>query len=204
VDLSLAGRDTNRFTVTYVGSFQGGVKRRQASPFTPAVLLPALRALPPDRARLRVVGPTTPAQRRSIVSEAGSQLVEFAGVVERSSAIAEMAAADVALVLAEDDEWWIGRKVFEALAYARRILAIVPSEGDTAQLLGGSPKATTIGLEELDRLDGVLLELYSGWSSGSLEYRTPDASLDIQTDRSCVAQVAEIVRLTLGRSTPPT
>lgn len=200
VDISLANRDPNLFTITYVGSFQGGTTGREDSIFNPAVVLPAMRQLGADRLQLRIVGPVTGTQRRHIEEGAGPVPVVFVGVVERARAVAELAAADVSLILAEDDEWWIGRKVFESLAFSSRVLAIVPAQGDTARLLSGYEKASVVGLDELDHLDTVLAGLYSDWSSG-MEGGRVDEVKTVQSDRSCVAQIAEVLDSVLDRTT---
>jgi len=199
-DPSLSGRDPDSFTVTYVGSFQGGTKGREDSFFNPATLLPALSSLPPDSVQLRIVGPATEAQRHMISSAPGGDRVEFVGVVDRRHAIAEVAATDVALILAEDDEWWIGRKVFESLAFAPRVLALVPTEGDTSRLLRAQEKAIIVGLNEVDRLEEILAGLYSEWASATQAATSREPEIGVQTDRSCVEQIAEVLRFILQRS----
>jgi hypothetical protein len=198
-DLSLSGRDVDTFTITYVGSFQGGTKARTDSVFNPAILLPALSLLPPDKARLRIVGPATEAQRQMISSAPAGDRVEFVGVVDRRPAIAEVAATDVALILAEDDEWWIGRKVFESIAFAPRILALVPREGDTSRLLRAQEKATIVGPDEIGRLDEIVADLYSDWTTAAQAVTPPRPRKGVQTDRSCVEQIAQVLRITLRR-----
>jgi glycosyltransferase involved in cell wall biosynthesis len=198
-DPSLSGRDPRSFTITYVGSFQGGTKGREDSMFNPATVLPALSSLPTGRTRLRIVGPVTPAQRRAIEESRGGDRVEFVGVVDREHAVAELAASDVALILAENDEWWIGRKVFEAIAFAPRILALVPTEGDASRLLRAHGKATIVGPDEAAHIVGIVARLYNEWAStpSSAPGRDP---VDIQTDRSCVEQIAHVLRVTLQQS----
>jgi glycosyltransferase involved in cell wall biosynthesis len=190
IDPALSDRDHTRFTVAYVGSFQGGGST--GSRFTPEVLLPALQTLPPDTVRLRMVGPLTSAQADRLgVSYPG--LVQPVGVVPRSQALAEVATADVVLIVAEDDPWWIGRKVFEAMAYARRILAVVPP-GDTAELLKTSPKAEVVNLDDGTALVERVQQLYREWLAGSV---LPVNAAHGQTDRTCVAEIASVLRRVL-------
>lgn len=195
-DPSLSGRNPRLFTITYVGSFQGGTKGREDSIFNPATLLPALNNLPPGSSRLRLVGPVTGAQMETIRRSGGGELVEFVGVVDREHAVAELAASDVALILAEDDEWWIGRKVFEAIAFAPRILALVPTEGDASRLLRAHGNATIVGPDEVDRLVEIVAHLYGEWATDS-PIPSLRESVDVQTDRSCVDQIAAVLRHTL-------
>ena len=126
--------------------------------------------------------------------------MEFVGVVDRRHAIAEVAATDVALILAEDDEWWIGRKVFESLAFAPRVLALVPTEGDTSRLLRAQEKAIIVGHNEVDRLEEILAGLYSEWASATQAATSREPEIGVQTDRSCVEQIAEVLRSILQRS----
>lgn len=200
-DLGLSGRDPDRFTIAYVGSFQGSTSNRRGSVFTPAVLLPALAKTAPGTSELRVVGQATNEQQRSIASTPGGDRVTFVGQVPRSHAIAEVAAADLVLVLAEDDDWWIGRKVFEALAYASRILAVVPDSGDTAKLLAPHGKATVVAPDRIDTLPDVVDRMIEAdRDSAEASTRPVIPSPGIQTDASSVRQIAEVLRATLDRS----
>lgn len=190
IDPALSGRDFTRFTVAYVGSFQGGGST--GSRFTPEVLLPALQTLPHDTARLRIVGPLANAQSARLAL-AYPDLVEPVGLVTRSRALAEVATADVALIVAEDDPWWIGRKVFEAMAYAQRILAVVPP-GDTSDILKSSAKAEVVDLNDDTGLITRVQQLYQEWSAS---LPPPRGDADVQTDRSCVAEIADVLRKVL-------
>ncbi|HKX76662.1 MAG TPA: glycosyltransferase [Acidimicrobiia bacterium] len=194
VDPRLSGRDWSKFTVAYVGSFQGG--EAKGSTFTPEILIPALRQLPADQTRLRIVGPITASQRARL-GDAGNDLIEVVGPVLRTQALAEMAAADMVLVLAEDDPWWIGRKVFEAMAYSSRILAVVPP-GDAADLLAQSEQAHLVHLDELHRLPEVVSATFREWQDGIKPL--PPRVRGLQTDKSCVAQIAEVLNFALGDS----
>lgn len=203
VDLSLATRHPDRFTVTYVGSFQGGPSRRKHSVFNPRVLLPALKGLPAETVQLRIVGPVTDAQRRWISSAPGGERVEFLGTVPRNVAIAEVAAADLALILAEDDKWWIGRKVFEYIAFARRILAVIPADGDAAELLRAHEKATIVDIGDLNRLGDLIAAFYADWKAGIPHQEVTIGQTTVQSDRKCVAEIAAILRTTLELSRGP-
>jgi len=191
-DISRAGRDPEKFTISYVGSFQGGTRARRASAFNPAILLPALRRLDSHDVALRVVGPVTEEQRRHIAREPGGDLVQFTGLVSREDAIAEMAAADVSLVLAEDEDWWIGRKVFESMAFSRRTLALVPESGDTAALLRRNSKASVVEPWDGPGIARAVHRLHDEWVKG--EIRASEVDHAVQSDRSCVTEVAAILR----------
>ena len=189
LDISASGRRSDEFTITYVGSFQGGTGSRKDSLFNPAIVLPALAEL--EHASLRVVGPVTREQRAQISSSEGGHLVTFTGIVDRATALAEVAAADAALVIAEFEDWWIGRKVFEYLAYARRILAIVPKSGDTASLLRSHGKSVVVEPgNEVDLRDS-LHEMYDDWVNG-VAAPTRSGSF-VQSDRSCVTEIAAVL-----------
>jgi hypothetical protein len=189
-DPTKSRRRPDQFTVTYVGSFQGGAGSRKESLFTPAAVLPALDGL--GRVSLRVVGPATEEQKRTISETEGGQLVTFTGLVDRATAVAEVAAADVALVLAESEDWWIGRKVFEYLAFAKRILALVPESGDTAELLKSHSKAVVVEPGAENQIRMAVEKLYDDWAKG-LPPPADDVE-GVQTDQRCAQQIAEVLR----------
>ena len=102
--------------------------------------------------------------------------------------------ADVAVVVADDDPWWIGRKVFEYLAFAKRILAVVP-EGDTAELLRQSPRAVVVPIGDRAALVTALRDLHEDWRQG----RQPTGQEPfVQSDETCVAGIAEVLGSVIG------
>ncbi len=196
IDTTLAKRDPRRFTVTYVGSYQGDTARTRDSWFTPRILIPPLERLgiPAD---LRVVGPVRASQRRLLSTDSKTLRITATGRVDRSIALAELAAADAALILADDHPWWIGRKVFEALAYSQRILAVVPT-GDTSDLLMDSQKTWISKPGDTDGLGACVEEIYRQWLEAILPSQDPPAGL--QTDRSCVGEIASVLEAVLDEA----
>ena len=196
IDTTLAKRDPTRFTVTYVGSYQGDTDLTRDSWFTPTILIPPLERLgiPAD---LRVVGPVRASQRRHLATDSTTLRITVTGQVDRSIALAELAAADAALILADDHPWWIGRKVFEALAYSQRILAVVPT-GDTTDLLMDSEKTWISQPGDTDELGACVEEIYRQWREGIIPSQGPPAGL--QTDRSCVGEIASVLEAALGEA----
>lgn len=197
VDPGLSGRDRSKFTVAYVGTFQGSVKARSSSVFTPAVLMDGLAALPSDQVSLRLVGKVSPQQRQSIRKLDRGGVVDFVGQIERAAALAEVAAADVAAILADDDDWWIGRKAFEYLRYAHTILAVVPP-GDTTDLLSRHSRVDVISPNDLSSLPVVFKRRFEEWSAGNWERGS--VAGEIQSDRSCVAGIAAVLDAALARN----
>jgi glycosyltransferase involved in cell wall biosynthesis len=195
VDPALAGRDPAKFTVTYVGTFQGSVKARESSVFTPAVLMEGLSALPADKVSLRIVGNVSGQQKKNLSRLDPNRVTEFVGLVDREGALAETAAADVAVILADDDDWWIGRKAFEYLRHAHTILAIVPS-GDTTDLLKSHSRSDVVSPHDLDQIPAVLQRRFDEWSRG--EWERGPLPEQIQTDKSCVAGIARVLSTALG------
>lgn len=195
IDPSLAGRDPAKFTVTYVGTFQGSVKAREESVFTPAVLMEGLTSLPADKVSLRIVGSVSSQQERNLMKLDPNGVTQFVGLVDREVALAETAAADVAVILADDDDWWIGRKAFEYLRHAHTILAVVP-KGDTTDLLESHSRSDVVSPHDLDSIPAVLHRRFEEWSRGEWERGPlPD---QIQTDESCVAGIEEVLATALG------
>ena len=196
-DPAKSGRDPEKFTVTYIGTFQGSVKAREDSVFTPAILMEALNRLPADRTSMRIVGSVSSQQRKNIEKLDRNGIVEFVGLVDREVALAETAATDVAVILADDDDWWIGRKAFEYLRHAHTILAVVPP-GDTTDLLSVHERVDVVAPDDLARLVPVLEDRYSQWERGDWE-RSP-VPTGIQTDQSCVAGIAQVLERALETS----
>ncbi len=191
IDPGKSGRDPEKFTVTYVGTFQGSVRARKSSVFTPAILMEALNQLPADKVSLRIVGKTSTQQRQNLAALDPNGIVEFVGMVERSAALAEVATADIAVILADDDPWWIGRKAFEYLRFAHTILAVVP-DGDTTDLLKSHSRVDVVSPDDPKPLVPVLKRRFAEWSSGNwVRGPVPER---IQTDESCVAGIAQVLR----------
>jgi glycosyltransferase involved in cell wall biosynthesis len=199
VDPANAGRDPEKFTLTYVGTFQGSVKARESSVFTPAVLMEALTALPADKVSLRIVGSASSQQKRNLKKLDPNGVVEFAGLLDRETALAETAAADVAVILADDDDWWIGRKAFEYLRHAHTILAIVPP-GDTTDLLESHSRVDVVSPHDLAAIPGVVKARFEEWLRGDWERGPVPES--IQTDRSCVAEIAGVLTQAISDANP--
>jgi hypothetical protein len=191
-DPSRSSRDPLAFTLTFTGTFLSGAKGREDGPFNPAILIPHLAGLdgPSD---LRIAGTLLSGQSERLAGT-GPAKVTLLGHLAREDAIAETAAGDVAVVVADDDDWWIGRKVFEYLAFASRILAVVP-EGDTANLLRQSPRAVVVPIGDSTALAEALHSLHADWRSGSV----PSGSEPfVQSDESCVAEIAGVIRSVVG------
>ncbi|MGH8936761.1 MAG: glycosyltransferase [Acidimicrobiia bacterium] len=194
-DRSASGHQPDRFTVAYVGSFRRDT--RAPGWLTPAVVLPALCGLP-DETELRIVGQVTEDQRRAMQPGSAGCRVTHLGRVPRLQAVSEMAVADVCLVLAAEEPWWIGRKVFEYLAFARRILAVVP-EGDTAELLRSSSKSVVVPLGDEPGLHRAVHRLYRQWRDGE---QPSGPEPEVPTDRSSVEGIARVLRLALREAGP--
>jgi hypothetical protein len=190
-DTSLSGRGNRVFTASFVGSHpshsSGGPSKGSPEWFAAAVT----RFRRPIE--FRVVGPLTGAQQDRLRS-VGGERTAVVGAVDRREAIAEVAAADVVVVTgSEQDEWWVGRKVYEAARYAQRVLAIVPPHGDTAALLESLDHAEVVAPGDEQGLDAAMLRSWSEWREG----RSAPASAGrerVQTDQSCAKQVAELAR----------
>ena len=198
VDPARAGRDPAKFTITYIGTFQGSVRARESSVFTPAVLMEGLSALPAEKVSLRIVGSVSGQQKKNLEKLDPNGVTEFVGLVDREIALAETAAADVAVILADDDDWWIGRKAFEYLRHAHTILAVVPP-GDTTDLLESHSRSDVVSPNELGAIPAVLRRRFAEWSRG--EWERGPLPERIQTDELCVAGIAEVLSVAAAKRT---
>lgn len=126
----------DRFTISYVGSFDFGR--------SPETLLQALGQMieegliGKEEVTVRFVGPCHYAQGlpvAGLIDQYGLRdVVEVVGFVPRPEALQETLRADVLLVLGGNQRCTVGAKVYEYLAADRPILAIA-EEGATADLI---------------------------------------------------------------------
>lgn len=190
VDLGLSGRTPDTFTVSYVGSL------RSSRDLATLAELARVMVTLDDPAELRLVGPGAD-QVRGLSAQNGDGCITVLGKVPRGEALAELATTDVSLVLADESEnWWIGRKVFESLALADRILAVVPP-GDTAALLGGSGKSVVIPPGDAQGIARAVHAVHDQWRRG-LSPQGPEPA--ILTDRQSVAGIAAVLDSVLADS----
>lgn len=188
IDPDLSGRSAGVFTISYIGSF-----RDESDLTTIAVIARALEKLRAP-AELRLIGQQPRQVRNGPPFPDGDVTVSVHGRVPRDRALAELITTDVALVLAEGSEhWWIGRKVFESLALARRILAVVPP-GDTDDLLRASAKSVIVRPGQVAALEDAVAGLYRAWAAGRVVDGSEPA---VPSDRQSVEGIAAVLRQTL-------
>lgn len=187
-------RDPDVFTLVYTGTFLHGARGKEDGPFNPAILLPSLEKLE-TQSELRIAGHMTRTQRAQLIQARNGSVTRILGEVPRREAISEVAAADVAVIVADDHDWWIGRKVFEYLAFAKRILAILPP-GDASDLLQASPKALIVPIGDSAALDQAVRSLHDEWATGvSIEA----SDVAVPDDAASVRGIADVLDSVLSR-----
>ena len=188
-------RDSGVFTLVYTGTFIHGARGKEEGPFNPAVLLPALEKLGTP-SELRIAGRMTRTQIGHLGPASNGSITRILGEVPRQAAISEIAAADIAVIVADDHDWWIGRKVFEYLAFAKRILAILPP-GDASDLLQASPKALIVPIGDPAALDQAVQSLHDEWArGGGIEV----GEVVVPDDATSVRGIANVLDSVLSRA----
>jgi glycosyltransferase involved in cell wall biosynthesis len=171
-------RRLDAFTVAHVGTIYG--RRSAAACLVAVARLVGAGKIPVDRIRLRFIGSVDElAKLGAIVTEGGlAAVVEFTKAVPYAEALQAMRAADLLLLLAQDQPEQIPLKAFEYLGVGAPVLAIT-GEGSTADLVretGG-----WVCPDDPDRIGSVILECYRRYSSGrrGRELIDPPARRDV-------------------------
>lgn len=184
---------SDRFTFTYVGSTNSAARGVDLSWSRPEVLLPFLAAHP-HPAQLRIVGSVPEPRDSSLRAAWRRDQLDLVGFMPREQALGQVAAADCVVLLAEaGDDWWIGRKVYEALKFARTVLAILPPDGDAAELIRRHPDHWIVEPGNSKQLRAAITSILSRPRS-TVAMVEADQSVEIQTDSDCARQVAEAIR----------
>jgi glycosyltransferase involved in cell wall biosynthesis len=175
---------TSRLTIVYTGSFYG---ERQ----TPTYFLQALHALlarrPAVRAQIEVrfIGTIFERHARQIDELGLSDVVRCWGVIPHHQAAAAQMEADVLLLIVGKGPGSgvvLTGKVFEYLGAARPILALVPLDGPTAELIRSSNTGVAVDADDVAAIAQTLESLHSQWATGTLTY-TPNRTVVDQYNR---------------------
>ncbi|MDP2402103.1 MAG: glycosyltransferase, partial [Actinomycetota bacterium] len=173
---------TERFTVTYVGTFQGSIR--------PDALLAAIES---DRAaerrfagdvRVRFIGARDARTDAQVQARQLEDIVERTGYLSHADAVCEMVAADVlVLVLGPEREsaGILTGKLPEYLAADRPVLAIVP-DGVAADVVRRSGAGEVVHPEDTPGITAALERLHAQWRAGTLP--APDPAVVAEFDRA--------------------
>jgi glycosyltransferase involved in cell wall biosynthesis len=157
--------ESSRFRITHAGSFFG---KRDPRPF-----LTALKQSGLDDVTVRFLGDFRSTDREWAEQlELGDRLELIPYAPRRQSL--ELQRDSEALLLLIPDAGGRGKgvlsgKVFEYLAAARPILALVPPDGAAAQLIRDASAGVVVAPDDVDGIESALRDLHARWRAGALE-----------------------------------
>jgi glycosyltransferase involved in cell wall biosynthesis len=184
----LEHHQSHRFRITHAGSFFG---KRDPRPFLTALARSELDLV------ARFVGDFRSADRDWAESLDLGDRLELIPYAPRRRSL-ELQRDSEALLLLIPDAGGRGKgvlsgKVFEYLAAARPILAVVPPDGAAAQLIHDASAGLVVAPDDVDGIESALRDLHARWASGALE----DAPLSAEWQRkvSRRSRVEELAQL---------
>ena len=182
----------DRFRLTHAGSFFG---KRDPKPF-----LQALAASGLDDVTVRFLGDFRPGDREFMESLGLADRIELIEHVPRRESLRLQRDSDALLLLIPDaggrGRGVLSGKVFEYLAAARPVLAVVPPDGAAAQLVRDTGAGVVAAPEDVDGIRAALVELHAQWRDGRLD-GTP-LSEEWRDKLSRATRVEELAELLKG------
>jgi hypothetical protein len=181
-------RGSDRFRITHTGSF---FNRRTPRPFLTALARTNLDVLARFAGDFRV-------SDRVWAEELGlgDRLDLYPSVPRRRSLELQRDSEALLLLIPEAEGRGAGvlsGKVFEYLAAERPILAVVPPEGAAARLLTEVGVGVVVGPDDVDGIEGALVDLESRWRPGTLDGMPLDPETRERISRR--ARVEELAEL---------
>jgi len=119
---------------------------------------------------VRFVGTVSPGQQELIISQAGTENVEFISYTDHKSAIRYMTQSSLLLLIIPEhksSKSIITGKVFEYIATGKPILCLGPSDGDAASVINSVSAGITIGYSDIAGILSYLEKASSGLAEGS-------------------------------------
>jgi glycosyltransferase involved in cell wall biosynthesis len=154
---------STRFRITHAGSFFG---KRDPRPFLTALARSELDVL------ARFVGDFRSADREWAETLLLGDRLELIPYAPRRTSL-ELQRDSEALLLLIPEAGGRGKgvlsgKVFEYLAAARPILAVVPPDGAAAELIRDASAGIVVAPDDVDGIEAALRELHASWAAGAL------------------------------------
>lgn len=190
----------DKFRITYTGSFYG--------PQQPVHFLSAMRELldeelvQEDDIDLVFVGCTREAGSADFQSSASSKRITRVGFVSHGEAIQYMVNSDVLLLIvsAERGKENMPAKSFEYIASGRPILALVPPDGDAAELIRRTNTGVIVAPEDVEAIKHAILDLYAQWKAGRLRVHPNWEEISQYDQKEVAKKLAEVLdEVTGGR-----
>ena len=156
-------RPASRFRITHTGSFFG---KRDPKPFLQAFHDAKLDAV------ARFVGDFRSSDRDWAASLGLGDRLELVDYLPRAESLRLQRDSEALLLLVPDaggrGKGVLSGKVFEYIAAARPILAVVPTDGAAAELIRETGSGVVVGPDDVDGIRAALVELHSRFANDGL------------------------------------
>jgi glycosyltransferase involved in cell wall biosynthesis len=168
-NLQPAEARTERFTITYTGSFY-------ANAISPESFLAALRRclddgrIPRQKICVNLVGNVSSKIEEQVNALALSDVVHFTGYLPHRKSIACLLESDLLLLIIGDvpgSQVVFTGKIFEYLAAKKPILALTP-DGAAADLIRTAEAGEVVAPDDINAITNHLSAFYSSWERGSI------------------------------------
>ena len=186
----LERRPSDRFRITHTGSFFG---RRDPRPFLQALHDSELDVV------ARFLGDFRASDRAFAETLGLGDRLELLPFASRAESLALQRDSEALLLLIPEaggrGKGVLSGKVFEYLAVARPVLAVVPPDGAAAELLRETGAGIVVAPDDTDAIRGALVELHGRWCEGGLDdIRLSDDWRDRLSRRTRVEELAALLR----------
>jgi glycosyltransferase involved in cell wall biosynthesis len=123
------------------------------------------------------------------------KICKFTGFLPRKKAIEHAANSNVLLLLLSNERGRdvIPSKIFEYLALKKSILAIVPSNGEVANIVRKTKSGIVADFDNVNEIKRAILRLYSEWQKGELEQKQDIKEINKYNQVTLVGKVADIL-----------
>jgi glycosyltransferase involved in cell wall biosynthesis len=124
------------------------------------------------------------------------KICEFTGFLPRKEAIKHAASSSVLLLLlsSERGKDVIPSKIFEYLVSGKTILAIVPSNGEVANIIRKTKSGIVADFDKVSEIKTAILELYSMWQKNELSKTQDIEEIQKYNQINLVEKFADILQ----------
>jgi len=183
--------DSKEFNLTFTGLFY--------NTFRPKALLQAASDLiaegkiAKDKIVIKFVGANS---LSDLKYEDKFKICEFTGFLPRKEAIKHAVTSSVLLLLlsSERGKDVIPSKIFEYLASGKTILAIVPPNGEVANIVRKTKSGIVADFGNVNEIKRAILELYSRWQKNELDKTQDIKEIEKYNQINLVRKLAEILQ----------